>query len=112
MTDDDLAGLVLEVAASGAPQLERAQALVDGLCERLGLDAVWLTLCDPTSRVYATVGTALPEVSGLGVPAEPPATVRVPLREADGTHLGTLGLLLHEDAGSQAWPTASPGWCP
>ena len=58
MTDDAPVAEMLEVAASTVPLLERAQTLVEILDRWLTVDAVWLTLSDPASHVYATVGSA------------------------------------------------------
>ena len=49
---------ILEVAASTVPLLERARALVDSVDRWLPTDAIWLTLADPASTVYATVGSS------------------------------------------------------
>jgi DNA-binding CsgD family transcriptional regulator len=48
---------VIEIAASTAPLLERAQGLLHWLHRWLPSDAAWLALSDPGSNVYATVGS-------------------------------------------------------
>lgn len=48
---------MLEVAASTAPLLERARGLVESLYRWVPADAIWMTLSDPDSNVYATVGS-------------------------------------------------------
>ncbi|GAA1148710.1 helix-turn-helix transcriptional regulator [Nocardioides aquiterrae] len=55
-TDPPVAQL-LEIAASAVPLLERARGLVETLDGWLAADAIWLTLSDPGSKVYATVGS-------------------------------------------------------
>lgn len=57
MRDDPPVAQMLEIVGSTIPLLERAQALVERLDHWLPVDAIWLTLCDPGSNVYATVGS-------------------------------------------------------
>jgi DNA-binding CsgD family transcriptional regulator len=48
---------IVEIATSEVPLLERARGVVESLDRWLPVDAVWLTLSDPHSQVYATVGS-------------------------------------------------------
>jgi DNA-binding CsgD family transcriptional regulator len=48
---------MLEIAGSTVPLLERAKGLVETLDSWLPVEAIWLTLSDPDSNVYATVGS-------------------------------------------------------
>jgi DNA-binding CsgD family transcriptional regulator len=54
--DEPPVARLLEVAASTAPLLERARDLVESLDRWLLVEAIWLTLSDPESNAYATVG--------------------------------------------------------
>jgi DNA-binding CsgD family transcriptional regulator len=56
MRDDPLTEMVA-IAASSLPLLERARGLLEMLDRWLPVDATWLTLSDPQSTVYATVGS-------------------------------------------------------
>src|SRR5919107_994062 len=56
MRDDPLAEMV-EIAVSSLPLLERARGLMERLDRWLPVDGTWLTLSDPQSTVYATVGS-------------------------------------------------------
>ncbi|WP_374969651.1 response regulator transcription factor [Terrabacter sp. BE26] len=47
---------MIDIAASPVPLLERARGLVESLDRWLPVEAIWLTLSDPGSHVYATVG--------------------------------------------------------
>lgn len=58
MQDEPPVAHMLEVAASGAPLLDRARGLVESLDHWLPVEAIWLTLSDPGSNVYATVGSS------------------------------------------------------
>src|SRR4051812_45458018 len=49
---------IVEIAASTVPLMERARGLVESIDGWLPVDAIWLTLSDPQSQVYATVGSA------------------------------------------------------
>jgi DNA-binding CsgD family transcriptional regulator len=51
-------GELLEIASASVPLLERARCLVERLDRWLCVDAIWLTLCDPQSHLYAAVGSA------------------------------------------------------
>jgi len=55
--DDQLDAEMVEIAASTAPLLERAQELLHGLNRCVYSEAAWLALSDPRSSVYATVGS-------------------------------------------------------
>jgi len=46
-----------EISASALPLQERARALLEQLDRWLGVDATWLTVSDPDSTRYATVGS-------------------------------------------------------
>jgi DNA-binding CsgD family transcriptional regulator len=48
---------MIEIAASTAPLLERAQGLLQGLNRCVPSEAAWLALSDPGSSVYATVSS-------------------------------------------------------
>lgn len=48
---------IVDIAASTVPLLERARGLVESLNRWLPVEATWLTLSDPESHVYATVGS-------------------------------------------------------
>ena len=95
---------MLEMAASTVPLLERARGLVQSLDRWLPVDAIWLTLCDPGSDAYATVGSTGLERpvldyldNGLGVP----------LREPGGPY---VGMLSHLFSGGEA-PSAVVRGC-
>lgn len=62
---------LIEIATSSVPLLERAQGLADSLDRWLPVEATWLTLCDPQSNVYATVGSTGLERSVLDYLARP-----------------------------------------
>ena len=49
---------IVEIAASPVPLLERARGLVESLDGWLPVEAIWLTLSDPESHVYATIGSS------------------------------------------------------
>lgn len=72
---------MLEVAGSTAPLLERARGLVQSLDRWLAVDAVWLTLSDPGSNVYATVGSAGLEQPVLDYLARPSVAREIQLAE-------------------------------
>ena len=57
MSDDAPLAEIVDIATSGGPLLERARGLVESLDRWLPVDAVWLTLSDPQSHVYAAVGS-------------------------------------------------------
>lgn len=57
MRQEPPVGDVLEIASSTVPLLERARQLVACLDRWLEVEAIWLTLCDLRSDVYATVGS-------------------------------------------------------
>ena len=57
MRDDRPIADLIEIAFSNSPLLERAQALLERLDRWLPVDATWLTLCDPESNAYTTVGS-------------------------------------------------------
>ena len=48
---------IIKIAASTLPLIERAQGLLERLDRWLPVEATWLTLSDPESNVYATVGS-------------------------------------------------------
>ena len=87
MEDEPPVTEMLEVAASTVPLLERARALVEILDRWLPSDAVWLTLSDPASHAYATVGSAPGRRGGL----------EVPLCDPGGPYVGMLSLLSAHD---------------
>ena len=49
---------VVDIDASSVPLLERARGIVESLDGWLPVEAIWLTLSDPESHVYATVGSS------------------------------------------------------
>ncbi len=57
MRGDPPVAQLLEIAGSAVPLLERARCLVEALEHWLPANAIWLTLSDPGSNVYATVGS-------------------------------------------------------
>ena len=64
MQDEDRpVGDLLEIAASPAPLLDRAQDLLRGLGRWVPFDAAWLALSDPGSPAYAVLGSAGLETS-------------------------------------------------
>ncbi len=100
---------MMDLAASTLPLLDRARGLVQNLDRWLRADAIWLTLCDARSDVYATVGRSgleRPVLDYLGEQPTrsdrpgPPGVRRaldLPLREPGGPHVGMLELLLADD---------------
>ena len=56
--DDLSANVLLEIAASTAPLLDRAHDFLRELGQWVPFDAAWLALSDPGSRLYAVVGSA------------------------------------------------------
>ena len=48
---------IVDIVASTLPLLERARGLVESLNSWLPVEAIWLTLSDPHSQAYATVGS-------------------------------------------------------
>ncbi|MEW1953429.1 helix-turn-helix transcriptional regulator [Terrabacter sp. NPDC080008] len=48
---------IVDIAASTVPLLERARGIVESLDAWLPVEAIWLTLSDPQSHVYATIGS-------------------------------------------------------
>jgi DNA-binding CsgD family transcriptional regulator len=77
VADEPPVGEMLEIAASTVPLLERARGLVETLNRWLPVDAIWLTLCDPGSHVYATVGSAGLEQSVLDYLDRPSAALEI-----------------------------------
>lgn len=57
MGQDPHVAELIEIADSNLPLIERAQGLLERLDRWLPVEATWLTLCDPESNVYATVGS-------------------------------------------------------
>ena len=57
MREDPHVAEIVEIAFSTSPLLERAQGLLEELDRWLPVEATWLTLADPASNVYATVGS-------------------------------------------------------
>lgn len=57
MREDPHVAEMIDIAFSTSPLLERAQGLLDELDRWLPVEATWLTLADPASNVYATVGS-------------------------------------------------------
>ena len=100
MRDGPPVGEVLDIAASTEPLLERARGIVETLDRWLRVDAVWLRLSDPQSKVFATVGSGGLEQSvldrlDLPTVADPDsrASLGIPLSEPGLGHLGMLSLL-------------------
>lgn len=79
MPDEPAVAQVLEAASSEAPLLERARVVVAALDRWLPVEAVWLTLCDPESTAYATVGSAGLERSVLAYLDRPSAASELEL---------------------------------
>lgn len=90
---------ILEVAASPVPLLERARALVDEVAEWLLPDAIWLTLSDPGSSVYATVGSTGLEQAVLDYLGCPSVLRRSELAELtrERRHVGVTNLPAADD---------------
>ncbi len=57
MQNDEVVAEIVDIAASTVPLLERTRGLVESLDGWLAVDAIWLSLADPESNVYATVGS-------------------------------------------------------
>jgi DNA-binding CsgD family transcriptional regulator len=57
MRHDQPVAEMIEIAASTAPLLERAQGLLQRLDRWVPCEAAWLALSNPRSNVYATVGS-------------------------------------------------------
>lgn len=49
---------IADIATSAAPLPERAQGLVESLNGWLPVEAIWLSLSDPESHLYATIGSS------------------------------------------------------
>lgn len=72
MRDDQPVAEMIEIASSNSPLLERAQGLLERVERWLPVEATWLTLCDPESNAYTTVGSTgleRPVLDYLGRPA-------------------------------------------
>ena len=81
MPGDPPIGDMLEIAASTVPLLERARSLVESLDRWLPVEAIWLTLSDPDSNVYATIGSAGLERSVLEYLDRPTVAQEIQLAE-------------------------------
>src|SRR5687768_14906107 len=81
MLDEPPVAQMLEVAASTAPLLDRAQALVESLDRWLPVEAMWLAVSDPDSNVCATVGSAGLERSVLDYLDRPSVAREIQLAE-------------------------------
>jgi DNA-binding CsgD family transcriptional regulator len=57
MLDGPPVAHLMEIAATTAPVVERAQRLLEALARWLPAGATWLALADPDSNVYAAVGS-------------------------------------------------------
>src|SRR4051812_22415203 len=57
MLDDASVAEMVDIAASPAPLLERAQQLVQSLERWAPSDAAWLALAVPGSKAYARIGS-------------------------------------------------------
>ncbi|WP_374969342.1 response regulator transcription factor [Terrabacter sp. BE26] len=71
----------IDIAASTVPLLERARGLVESLDRWLPVEAIWLTLSDPESHVYATVGSTGLERSVLDYLDRPTVAREIQLAE-------------------------------
>jgi DNA-binding CsgD family transcriptional regulator len=72
---------MLDIAASSAPLLDRARGLVESLDRWLPVEAIWLTLSDPESHVYATVGSTGLERPVLEYLDQPSVALEIELAE-------------------------------
>jgi hypothetical protein len=72
---------MLEIASSAVPVLERARGLVESLDRWLPTEAIWLTLSDPASHDYATVGSSGLERSVLDYLDRPTVAQEIQLAE-------------------------------
>jgi len=72
---------IVEIAASTVPLLERARGLVESLDGWLPVEAIWLTLSDPESHVYATIGSSGLERSVLEYLDRPTVAREIQLAE-------------------------------
>ncbi len=79
--DDVPIAEIFDIATSEVPLLERARSLVESLDHWLPVDAVWLTLSDPRSHVYATVGSTGLERPVLEYLARPTVAGEIQLAE-------------------------------
>ncbi|TCI99692.1 LuxR C-terminal-related transcriptional regulator [Aeromicrobium sp. IC_218] len=79
MLEDPPVAEMVDIVASTLPVLDRAQSLVESLGRWLSVDAVWLTLCDPASNAYATVGSTGLERPVLDYLASPSVAQEVQL---------------------------------
>lgn len=81
MREDPHVAELIEIAASTLPLIERAQGLLERLDRWLPVEATWLTLSDPESNVYATVGSTGLERSVLDYLDRPAVAQEIQLYE-------------------------------
>jgi hypothetical protein len=79
--DDQPVAELIEIAFSDFPLLERAQALMERLDRWLPVEATWLTLSDPESNIYATLGSTGLERSVLDYLDRPAVAQEIQLFE-------------------------------